>query len=171
MIIVQTPRAIVRHATHDDAAFILKLVNEPGWHRFIGDRNVHDLDAARAYIDERFLASYAKYGFGSFVVCEKSSNTPIGLIGFVQRDSLDAPDIGFAITDAYQSKGYAFEICTALIDYGWNDLGFDKIYGYCLPDNVPSLRLLEKLGLTYLRDQDVNHDADEKCRVYGATRP
>ncbi|MBX2831081.1 MAG: GNAT family N-acetyltransferase [Rhodospirillales bacterium] len=171
MIIVQTPRTTVRHATHDDAPFILSLLNEPGWLRYIGDRNIHDLDGARGYIDERFLTSYAKHGFGSYLACEKTTGVPIGLIGFVQRDSLDAPDIGYAVSTAHQGKGYAFEICIALIDYGWRTLGFDKIYGYCLPDNVPSVKLLEKLGLTYIRDQDVNHHANELCRVYLKPNP
>mgnify|MGYP003625686110 CR=1 FL=1 len=94
MTILQTPRTIVRQATLDDAAFVIELLNEPGWIRFIGDRDIHDLDAARAYIHERLLSSYAKHGFGSYVTCEKSTNTPIGLIGFVKRDTLDAPDIG-----------------------------------------------------------------------------
>lgn len=170
MIIVQTPRAIVRHATRDDAAFILKLVNEPGWLRFIGDRDVHDLDAARAYIDERLLVNYDKLGFGMYVVNNKASNTPIGLMGFVKRETLDAPDIGYAVSETQQGKGYAFEVCSALINYGWSNLGFDKLYGYCLPDNAPSIRILEKLGMRYQHDQDVNQ-TDEMCRVYGTTRP
>lgn len=170
MTILQTPRTIVRQATLDDAAFVIELLNEPGWIRFIGDRDIHDLDAARAYIHERLLSSYAKHGFGSYVTCEKSTNTPIGLIGFVKRDTLDAPDIGYAVCQAHQGKGYAFEVCQALVQHGWEHLGFDKLYGYCLPDNVVSVNLLEKLGMTYLRDEDVNQ-SDEMCRLYRATRP
>ena len=146
MTILQTPRTIVRQATLDDAAFVIELLNEPGWIRFIGDRDIHDLDAARAYIHERLLSSYA------------------------QHDTLDAPDIGYAVCQAHQGKGYAFEVCQALVQHGWENLGFDKLYGYCLPDNVASVNLLEKLGMTYLRDEDVNH-SDEMCRLYRATRP
>ncbi|MBC08178.1 GNAT family N-acetyltransferase [Thalassospira sp.] len=169
-MIVQTERTILREANHDDAPFILQLLNEPGWLRFIGDRDVHDLAAARNYIDQRFRENYQKLGFGMCVAIEKYSQSPIGLIGFVKRDTLDAPDIGYSVSEVHQGKGYAFEVGSALIKHGWNAYGFEKIYGYCLPDNVASVRMLEKLGLTYLRDQDVNQTG-EMCRVYVATRP
>jgi RimJ/RimL family protein N-acetyltransferase len=168
--IVQTERTILREATHDDAPFILQLLNEPGWLRFIGDRNVHDLEAARDYIDLRFRANYDKLGFGMWLAVERHSQSPIGLVGFVKRDTLDAPDIGYAVSQACQGKGYAFEVSSALITHGWDHFGFDKLYGYCLPDNVASIRILEKLGLSYLRDQDVNQTG-EMCRLYVKNRP
>lgn len=170
-MIVQTEGTILREATHDDAPFILQLLNEPGWLRFIGDRNIHDLAAARDYIDLRFREHYDKFGFGISIALQKENLNPIGLIGFVKRDTLDAPDIGYAVSQAHQGKGYAYEVSAALIDHGWHHYGFEKIYGYCLPENVASVRMLEKLGLTYLRDHDVDHQSGELCRLYMATRP
>lgn len=169
-MILQTERTILREVVHDDAPFILKLLNEPGWTRFIGDRNVHDLQAARDYIDLRFREIYPKLGYGMCIAIEKHTQSPIGLIGFVKRDTLDAPDIGYAVNEEHQGKGYAFEVCRALMDHGWTVFGFEKIYGYCQPDNVASVRMLEKLGLTYLGDRDVN-ETGELCRVYCAHRP
>ncbi len=168
-MIVQTERTILREASHDDASFILQLGNEPGWLRFIGDRGIHDVEAARDFIDLRWREIHPKLGFGLCIAEETSTHTPIGLIGFVQRDSLDAPDIGYAVSGPYQGKGYAYEVCRALIAHGWNNLGYEQIYGYCQPDNTASIRLLEKLGLRYLRDQDVNNNGDV-CKLYGATR-
>ncbi|OSQ48843.1 GNAT family N-acetyltransferase [Thalassospira alkalitolerans] len=165
MTILETERTIVRHATHDDAPFILQLLNEPGWIRFIGDRNIHDLDAARSYIDERLLSSYLKNGFGSYIVIAKETGTPVGLCGFVKRDTLDGPDIGYAIAQSFQGQGYAFEVNEALLNYGHDTLGFDRIFGYSLPENIASLKLLTKLGLTYERDQDVNNSG-EICKVF-----
>lgn len=170
VMFLQTKRTILRDAHHDDAPFILQLLNEPGWLRFIGDRNIRDLDATRAYIDQRHREIYPKLGFGICIAFEQKTQTPIGLIGFVKRDTLDAPDIGYAVAENHQGKGYAFEVCHALIDHGWNVLGYDKIYGYCQPDNIASVKMLEKLGLTYLRDEDVNQTG-EMCRLYRATRP
>ncbi|AJD52302.1 Protein N-acetyltransferase, RimJ/RimL family [Thalassospira xiamenensis M-5 = DSM 17429] len=165
MTILETKRTLVRHATHDDAPFIMQLLNEPGWIRFVGDRNIHDLDAARKFIDDRLLSSYLKHGFGLYIVDEKATHTAIGLCGFVKRDTLDAPDIGYAITESRQGMGYAFEVSNALIDYGYDVLGFERIFGYTLPDNTVSLKLLTKLGLTYERDQDVNNSG-ETCKLF-----
>ncbi|WP_417804827.1 GNAT family N-acetyltransferase [Thalassospira lucentensis] len=170
MTILETQRTVLRQATHQDAPFIMELVNGPGWLRFIGDRNIHDLDAARAYIDARMISSYAQHGFGQSIVWEKETNRPIGLIGFIKRDTLDAPDIGYAMREGEQGKGYAFEVCDGLLQHGWTQLGFDKLYGYCLPENVASTNLLKKLGLTYLRDQDL-HQSGEMCSLYVMHRP
>lgn len=165
MTILETKRTLVRHGTHNDAPFIMQLLNEPGWIRFVGDRNIHDLDAARKFIDDRLLSSYLKHGFGLYIVDEKASGCSIGLCGFVKRDTLDAPDIGYAITESHHGMGYAFEVSTALIDYGHDTLGFDRIFGYTLPENTVSLKLLAKLGLTYERDQDVNNSG-EICKLF-----
>ncbi|WP_417810954.1 GNAT family N-acetyltransferase [Thalassospira alkalitolerans] len=165
MTILETERTIVRHATHDDAPFILQLLNEPGWIRFIGDRNIHDLDAARSYIDEKLLASYLKNGFGLYIAQDRETGTPVGLCGFVKRETLDDPDIGYAITEAFQGKGYAFEINNALINHARQALGFKRIFGFTLPENTVSVHLLTKLGLTYERDQDVNNSG-EICKVF-----
>lgn len=169
-MILQTTNTTVRQVIPEDAPFILRLLNEPCWIRFIGDKNIHDADAARAYINDRILASYSRHGFGMYLAREKSTGSPIGLIGFVKRDTLDAPDIGYAVCEAHQRKGYAVEVGRALIEHGWETLGFETLYGFCLPDNIASIRVLERLGLTYLRDQDVNQ-SNELCRLYQATRP
>ena len=50
MIVIETPRLILRRLTLDDAPFILELVNDPDWLRHIGDKNVRSLDDARAYL-------------------------------------------------------------------------------------------------------------------------
>src|ERR1051325_5804180 len=64
----ETARLKLRELGADDAAFILELVNEPGWLRFVGDRNVHSLDDARGYIARGPAASYEKHGFGLWAV-------------------------------------------------------------------------------------------------------
>lgn len=62
MIVLETERLTLRHAELDDAAFVLRLLNEPSFLRFIGDRGVRTLDAAAQYIAERFIASYEPTG-------------------------------------------------------------------------------------------------------------
>lgn len=58
MPILQTNRLHLRHLTTADAPFILELVNDPAWLRFIGDRGVGNLEAARTYILNGPMDSY-----------------------------------------------------------------------------------------------------------------
>ncbi len=75
MIEFETERLRLRRLTRDDAPFILRLVNEPSWLRFIGDRGVHDLDEARQYIIGGPQRLYATYGFGLFLVERRATGS------------------------------------------------------------------------------------------------
>jgi hypothetical protein len=64
MNVLDTPRLALRWLAPDDAPFILELLNDPDWIRFIGDRGVRTVEGAREYIEKGPAASYARNGFG-----------------------------------------------------------------------------------------------------------
>ncbi len=96
MIVCETERLRLRELTADDAAFVMELVNEPAWLRFIGDRNVHSLDDARGYIAKGPIVSYGRNGFGLWAVELSASGEAIGMCGLVRRQALEHVDLGFA---------------------------------------------------------------------------
>jgi len=145
-IIAETDRLRIRQFTLEDAAFILVLVNEPTWLRFIGDRDVHDLEGARNYITKGPLQMYAQQGYGLFLVEIRDSRLPIGMCGLLKRDYLPEPDIGFAFLPQHVGKGYAFEAAKAVLDYGRKQYQLTSVAAIVNPDNVASMRLLGKLG-------------------------
>src|SRR5262249_38684677 len=106
---LDTARLRLRDLAPADAPFILTLLNEPSFIRNIGDRGVRTLDAARAYIENGPVASYARHGFGLYLVELLASGAPIGICGILKRDALPDPDLGFAFLPAYWKQGYAFE--------------------------------------------------------------
>jgi [ribosomal protein S5]-alanine N-acetyltransferase len=160
---IETARLILREVTHDDAGFILELLNTPKFIRYIGDRGVRDLDGARRYIDERYLASYRDNGYGLYGVVEKASGKLIGACGFVRRDSLPGPDLGFSFLPEYERKGYGYESATAAMKYGREQLGLGRVYAITSLDNDASGALLQKLGLTL--DGEIDFDG-EPLKLY-----
>ncbi len=151
MKVLETERLNLRWMSADDAAFMRGLLNEPSWLRFIGDRGVRTLDDARNYILTGPVASYARLGFGLYVVELKESGDPIGICGLVKRDFLDDVDIGFAFLPQYWRQGYAYEAASAVMGYGTETLGLKRIVAITAADNHSSARLLEKLGLRFER--------------------
>jgi len=147
MTIIDTDRLILRKLTTDDAAFILELVNDPDWLQYIGDKNVHNLDDARGYIDNGPIASYKQNGFGLYMVELKESGIPLGICGLVKRDQLDDPDVGFAFLPAHRNKGYATESAAAVLEHGKKELGLKRILAITSLDNDTSAWVLEKIGL------------------------
>jgi RimJ/RimL family protein N-acetyltransferase len=110
---------------------------------------VRDAEQAREFIESRYMKSYVDNGYGLYAVELKPGGTPIGMCGFVRRDSLPGPDIGFALLPQYERKGYGYESAAAMMDYGRDALGFDEVLAITSQDNDASGRLLEKIGLRF----------------------
>jgi len=146
MKVLDTERLSLRWLSAEDAAFILGLLNEPSWLRFIGDKNVHSLDDARAYIAKGPVDMYRRLGFGLYLVELRKDATPIGLCGLIKRDSLEDVDLGFSLLPAFWGQGYAREAAEAVIEHGRNAFGLGRLVAITNPDNWSSIRLLERLG-------------------------
>lgn len=144
--VVDTSRLTLRQLTPDDAPFILELVNDPDWIRYIGDRGVRDLDDARRYITDGPMASYDRHGFGLYLVTVRADATPIGICGLIQRESLPAPDLGFAFLPAFRGAGYASEAAAAIVRLAPEIAGARELYAVVQPDNARSFDLLGRLG-------------------------
>jgi RimJ/RimL family protein N-acetyltransferase len=158
---VDTERLALRQFTTEDAGFILGLLNEPSFLRFIGDKGVRTLDDARGYLLKGPIDSYARNGFGLCLVSLKQDGTPIGMCGLVKRETLEHPDIGFAFLPAYWSRGYAVEAASAVLAWARGAFGLPRILAVVQEDNASSIRLLQRLGLTrqcMLRMPPDNHE-------------
>ena len=149
MKVLETDRLVLRRLDVDDAAFILELLNDPSFIRFIGDKGVRDLEAARNYILNGPVASYKQFGFGLYAADLKESGAPIGICGILKRDTLPHPDIGFAFLPAYWNKGYAYEASAAVLEHARKTLSIDRVLAITTPDNEASVKLLVKLGLRF----------------------
>jgi ribosomal-protein-alanine N-acetyltransferase len=147
--ILETERLIIRQLSKDDAEFIFELLNEPSFIRNIGDRNIRTLDDACAYIVNGPVASYAKNGFGLWLVVLKETNESIGMCGLIRRESLENVDIGYALLPKFWSKGYAVEAARAVKEYAKDVVRLERLVAIVDPTNEGSIRLLEKLGLRY----------------------
>jgi len=150
-VIHETDRLQMRELAVDDAAFILELVNEPAWLRFIGDRNVHSLEDARGYITRGPMASYAKNGFGLWAVVLRSTAESVGMCGLIRRESLPHVDLGFAFLARHRGHGYAREAAAAVVELARTRFQLDRLLAITDPDNTASRAVLEHAGLAFER--------------------
>lgn len=144
--------------TLDDAPFVLALVNDPDWLRFIGDRNVRSLEDARRYLRDGPIASCARNGFGLLRVALADTGESIGMCGMVRRDALPGPDLGFAFLPGYRGRGYAREAVDAVLRDARERLRLDRILAITSADNSRSIALLEKAGFVFERADRLSED-------------
>jgi RimJ/RimL family protein N-acetyltransferase len=168
--VLETNRLILRELCAGDAAFILELVNDPDWLRFIGDRGVRTLEDARQYIASGPVDMYLRLGFGLYRVELKESGVPMGICGLIKRESLADVDIGFAFLPKFRSRGFAFEAASATMGYGRGVLGLTRIVAITSPANEDSIRLLGKLGMQFERMVSLSPDLPE-VRLFAVNGP
>jgi RimJ/RimL family protein N-acetyltransferase len=125
--VIETDRLILRRLSVDDAEFILELVNDPSWLKFIGNKDVKTIEDARRSISNKYVEMYSRLGFGLYLVELKGEGVPVGICGLIKRDALEDVDLGFAFLPDFRGQGYAYEAAVATMEYGKNVLGLNRI--------------------------------------------
>lgn len=147
--VIETERLKLREFECSDSEFIFRLLNSPGWLKYIGKRNINSLDDAENYIENVLREGYRKSGFGFYLMELKTTGEKTGMCGLVKRPVLDDTDIGFALLEEFENKGYAYEASLGVLGFAKNKLKLNKIAAITVSYNQASIKLLEKLGMGY----------------------
>jgi RimJ/RimL family protein N-acetyltransferase len=140
----------LREFSIEDAASILELNNDPEVLKFTGDKAFVSVEEARLFLEN--YDQYALHGFGRWAVIQKSTGNFIGWCGLKYSATTDEVDIGFRFIKTVWNQGYATEAAKKCIQLGFDTFGIKRIYGRAMVENVASISVLEKLGLTYLKE-------------------
>ncbi len=147
---IETERLLLRPIRLKDANFILDLVNTESWLKFIGNRNVSNINEAEDYIQK--ILHTPNYYYQVFEL--KTTQKAIGIVTFLKRDDEDFPDIGFALLPQYEKNGYAFEASKSYLGAIDKSNQYETIIAITMPENKKSIHLLRKLGLEYQYDRN-----------------
>jgi RimJ/RimL family protein N-acetyltransferase len=151
MIVIETERLRLRRLTPADAPFILRLLNDPSFLRYVGDRGIRTLEDAEGFIRTVPMTLYEKYGFGHFLTERKEDGAMLGICGLIKRDALEDVDIGYSLLPEHWSKGYAIEAARATLEYAKTTAGLRRVVAIVSPQNEASLKVLARLGLRFER--------------------
>ena len=145
-VIAETERLILRELAVEDAAFMVRLMNDEAWLKYIGDRDVRTVDQAEEDLRQGAIDMYARRGHGMWKVELKGSGTPIGICGLIKRDTLADIDLGFAFLPEFRGSGFALEASEACMRHARDHLDIGRVVAIVSPANLRSIALLEKLG-------------------------
>ncbi len=157
----ETQRLLLEPTSPIDADFILELMNTPKWIKYVGDRELHNIEDARNYIETKMISQLTRLGYSNYTILRKSDQKKVGICGLYKREGLDGIDIGFALLPGAEKKGYAFEASKKIVNAAFTVFGLTKLYGITLRENLDSQQLLLKLGFTYLKDIMIPNDEEE----------
>jgi Acetyltransferases, including N-acetylases of ribosomal proteins len=161
----ETERLKLHAVTKADAPHQLAIMNTPKWLKNIGDRKVYTVEEAEKYIAKKITPQFNRLGFGNYKVIRKSDGKFLGNCGLYDRPELEGVDIGFAFLPHYEKKGYAFESAQKLKEEAFSTFGIKTISAITIPSNLSSQKLLEKLGLSFVKMIRLPND-DEELMFY-----
>lgn len=143
--ILETERLAVRESTVEDVDAFYEIYKEPSITAYM-ENLFPTRQEESAYIEEYIDKVYGFYDFGIWTVLEKESGKVVGRAGLSYREGYEEPELGFVIGVPWQGRGYAREVCEAILEYGRRVLGFNRIQAFVRPENFPSLSLCRSLG-------------------------
>jgi RimJ/RimL family protein N-acetyltransferase/ubiquinone/menaquinone biosynthesis C-methylase UbiE len=166
MIIVETDRALVRHWIPDDLPAFQQLATDVRVLRYIGDGQPWSDERVRRFVDGGIKAQTSR-GWALWPVVLKSQNRLVGICGF---NAAFAPEveIGWWLAPEQWGRGLATEVAGAVMEYGFGRLGLDRLISVAQPTNRASIRVMEKLGMTF--DRAFTHKGIEVV-AYEKTNP
>ena len=146
--IIETSRCYLRQLTIDDASHFYELNSDPEVIKYTGDSAFESIESAQQFLQN--YNPYQEFGYGRWAVIDKKTNEFLGWCGLKYSTELNEIDLGFRFFKKYWNQGYATETAKACIEYGFNQLNLTKIVGRAMEANVASVKVLEKIGMTFV---------------------
>lgn len=153
-VIAENERIYLREMMLSDIDRIYEIYSEPEITRYMEglfeDKN-EEIEFTKSYIENM----YKFYEYGMWTVCLKDG-TIIGRAGLCHRevDGENQIEVGYVIAKEYQRRHYALEAVELAIEYGRKHLGLNFVNAFVIPENLPSIKLLEKIGFDYICNMD-----------------
>ncbi|MEO1010526.1 MAG: GNAT family N-acetyltransferase [Bacteroidota bacterium] len=162
--ILETKRLFLRELHPTDAESFYRLNLDLDVLRYTGDSPFDSVENSQRFLEN--YDHYKRYGMGRWGVIRKDDGAFLGWCGLKFTEKTKEYDIGFRFFQKYWNKGYATEAAKACLTYGLDTLQIPRIIGRAMKGNKASIRVLEKIGLTYHRDFDFEGN---KGVIYGTT--
>jgi RimJ/RimL family protein N-acetyltransferase len=148
--ILNTKRCIVRETTVEDVDAFYQIYGSPEITQYI-DSLCAVREEETAYIEDYIRKVYYFYGYGMWTVVERESGCVIGRAGISWREGYELPELGFLIGIPWQGRGYAYEVCRAILTYAKEELEITQVQTLVMKENEKSVNLVKKLGFVRRR--------------------
>ena len=162
--IIETKRCLVREITEEDVDELYEIYADPGVSRYT-EGLYEDREREREYIRDYIKNRYRFFEYGIWLIIDRASKKAIGRAGFEYRAGFEDPELGYVIAAPCQRKGYAFEVCSALLKYAADQLAFSGINAFTVKENTASVRLLRKLGFERMEEIMIDGKAHERYNI------
>lgn len=153
--IFETKRCIVKEITLEDIDDLYRIYANSETKKYIEDLYPEKEDEI-IFTKEYIAHQYRFYEYGMWVVFDKNTGRLIGRAGLSDRDGFDRTEIGFIFDKSLWGQGYAYEVCSGILEYAKDYLYLDEIISFTMRENIRARKLLERLGFICEGIQNIN---------------
>jgi RimJ/RimL family protein N-acetyltransferase len=151
---IETERLLIRPFDEPDADAMAKIYGDPEVMRHIW---LGPLDRERTIaLLEEYRSAQDEHGFSTWAVVEKESGTVVGDVGFGIYAPTGEPELGYTLAAPVWGRGYGLEAAHACVDAAFAHLPYSRLVAKVEPENAPSLRVAEQLGMHTVETIDVD---------------
>lgn len=137
---LHTERLTLRPLVIEDAPAIYEIFSDPEAMRYLPARPNASLEQTIAGLTMRL----SREGGINWALCLKGDDTALGIVQYLGQTRF--PEMGYIIHRTYWGRGLVVEGCQAALDYGFRDLGYERVEFWIDERNAASIRVAEKLG-------------------------
>ena len=152
---IQTQRLSLRPPTLDDLDDLHRVWTDPDVRRYLWDDGIIPKERTTQEL-HKTIDCFATHGFGLWAVCLKGHTQLIGICGLLPEDNPREAELLYALAPAYWKQGLITEAAQAVLQYGLESLGFERIVASADVPNVGSIRVLEKIWMCFEKQELVD---------------
>ena len=149
--IIETERVCLRPFTFDDLDAFAVICSDQDVMRYIGGGRPLSRDETQVRLNA-IIEHHDKHGFGVWAAVDRSNSTLMGYCGLQFLDNTPEVEVGYRLAKRFWGMGLASEAAKASLRYGFKELSLGRIVAVVQPANIASQRVLEKIGLRYVKD-------------------
>lgn len=147
---ITTPRLALRSFALGDTDSLHQILAVPGVLQYFPSPNPPERVRVKKLIEGQ-IKHWGDHGFGWWAVERLADQELLGWSGLQYLPETDEVEIGYLLGEPYWGNGLATESAQAGLEFGFGSLGLGEIIGIVHPDNLASQRVLEKIGLKFIR--------------------
>lgn len=156
-MIFETERLVLKEIVENDLNTLHQIFTDSYVRKYLCDGQIWSLDSVAEMLEQN-TKLFAEKQFGLWFIETKSDREIIGFVGLWYFFEEKQPQLIYALLPTATKKGYATEAATKIIEYAFDELGFEYVVASCDRPNIESQKVAERLGMSQVEERMVNEN-------------
>lgn len=150
----ETPRLRFRQLEAEDVEVMYPWLSDAEIMRYMPNGQDYTMEQAQARI-ARYMAHQQQHGYSRGLMIERSTGEAIGDAGLLYLPATKEVELGYRLRKPWWGQGFATEAAMGWLQYAFDELGLTEVIAFAHPENVASVRVMQKSGFEFMRNDTI----------------